>query len=78
MASVLHIPGGIHWSSLGVIFMYYTQFLVYDRVNFLQLIMEKGVSMHSFLTIKRLEELYLYVRSSYVETLLKEISDTLR
>jgi hypothetical protein len=33
IASMLHIPGGIHWSSLGVIFIYYTQFLLYDRVN---------------------------------------------
>jgi hypothetical protein len=33
IASMLDIPGGIHWSSLGVIFIYYTQFLLYDRVN---------------------------------------------
>mmetsp|Transcript_3074 Transcript_3074/g.6524 ORF Transcript_3074/g.6524 Transcript_3074/m.6524 type:complete len:321 (+) Transcript_3074:79-1041(+) len=33
LASMLHIPGGINWSSLGVIFIYYTQFLLYDRVN---------------------------------------------
>ena len=33
MASALHIPGGIYWSSLGVIFIYYTQLLLCDRVN---------------------------------------------
>jgi len=33
VASMFHIPGGLNWSSLGVIFIYYTQFLLYDRVN---------------------------------------------
>jgi len=33
IASLFHIPGGINWSSLGVIFIYYTQFLLCDRVN---------------------------------------------
>jgi len=33
LASMLDIPGGINWSALGVIFIYYTQFLLYDRVN---------------------------------------------
>jgi hypothetical protein len=33
IATILHIPGGINWSALGVIFIYYTQFLLYDRVN---------------------------------------------
>ena len=33
MASLLHVPGGNYWSALGVIFIYYTQFLLYDRVN---------------------------------------------
>jgi hypothetical protein len=33
VASILHIPGGINWSALGVIFIYFTQFLLYDRVN---------------------------------------------
>lgn len=33
MASLLHVPGGYYWSALGVIFIYYTQFLLYDRVN---------------------------------------------
>jgi hypothetical protein len=41
VASILHIPGGLNWSALGVIFIYYTQFLLYDRVN--QLIEEEGV-----------------------------------
>ena len=38
--------------------------------------MEKGVSMHSFLTIKRLEDLYSNVSSVYVDTLLKETAST--
>lgn len=33
VASVLDIPGGLNWSAIGVIFIYYTQFLLYDRVN---------------------------------------------
>jgi hypothetical protein len=41
LAAILHIPGGINWSALGVIFIYYTQFLLYDRVN--TLIEEEGV-----------------------------------
>ena len=32
--------------------------LVSDRVDFVKLLMENGVSMHKFLTIARLEELY--------------------
>lgn len=32
--------------------------LVMDRVAFVQLLLEHGVSMHRFLTIPRLEELY--------------------
>ena len=41
IAAILHIPGGINWSALGVIFIYYTQFLLYDRVN--TLIEEEGI-----------------------------------
>ena len=33
VAALLHLPGGMNWSALGVIFIYYTQFLLYDRVN---------------------------------------------
>ena len=32
--------------------------LVMDRVEFVKLLIENGVSMHRFLTITRLEELY--------------------
>jgi len=32
--------------------------LIGDRVDFVKLLMENGVSMHKFLTISRLEELY--------------------
>jgi hypothetical protein len=32
--------------------------LVYDRVDFVRLLLENGVSMQKFLTIERLEELY--------------------
>jgi hypothetical protein len=33
VAALLHFPGGINWSMLGVVFIYYSQFLLYDRVN---------------------------------------------
>lgn len=32
--------------------------LVLDRVDFVKLLIENGVSMHRFLTLSRLEELY--------------------
>lgn len=32
--------------------------LINDRVDFVKLLLENGVSMHTFLTIDRLEELY--------------------
>ncbi len=32
--------------------------LIYDRVDFVRLLLENGVSMQKFLTIRRLEELY--------------------
>lgn len=41
LASILHLPGGMTWSSAGIIFIYYTQFLLYDRVN--EMIREEGV-----------------------------------
>lgn len=31
--TILHLPGGMNWTSLGIVFIYYTQFLLYDRVN---------------------------------------------
>lgn len=36
--------------------------LVLDRVDFVKLLIENGVSMHRFLTLSRLEELYNTVR----------------
>ena len=36
--------------------------LVKDRVDFVDLLLENGVSMSSFLTARRLEELYRVVR----------------
>lgn len=39
--------------------------LVLDRVDFVKLLIENGVSMHRFLTISRLEELYNTVGPSY-------------
>jgi hypothetical protein len=33
LAFVLHLPGGLQWTNLGIAFIYYTQFLLYDRVN---------------------------------------------
>jgi transient receptor potential cation channel subfamily M protein 3 len=36
--------------------------LISDRVDFVKLLLENGVSMHKFLTIDRLEELYNTVR----------------
>jgi len=33
IAELLHIPGGMNWSTIGIVFIYYTQFLLYDRVN---------------------------------------------
>ena len=33
IAAILHLPGGINWATAGIVFIYYTQFLLYDRVN---------------------------------------------
>jgi hypothetical protein len=41
LAFLLHIPGGLNWSNVGIVFIYYTQFLLYDRVN--DLYREKGL-----------------------------------
>ena len=38
--------------------------LISDRVDFVKLLLENGVSMHTFLTIDRLEELYNTVSRS--------------
>lgn len=40
VAELLHLPGGIQWSSLAIVYIYYTQFLLYDRVN--ELYVEQG------------------------------------
>lgn len=41
LAFVFHLPGGWQWTTVGIIFIYYTQFLLYDRVN--QLYEEEGM-----------------------------------
>lgn len=33
LAAAMHVSGGLYWSVLGVIFLYYTQILLYERVN---------------------------------------------
>lgn len=40
--------------------------LVLDRVDFVKLLIENGVSMHRFLTLSRLEELYNTVGALFV------------
>ena len=40
LAFIFHLPGGLQWTNLGIIFIYYTQFLLYDRVN--ELYREQG------------------------------------
>lgn len=40
--------------------------LVLDRVDFVKLLIENGVSMHRFLTLSRLEELYNTVIYSWI------------
>ena len=40
--------------------------LIHDRVDFVRLLLENGVSMQQFLTIGRLEELYNTVRFSFL------------
>lgn len=32
-AAIFHLPGGIQWTTLAILYIYYTQFLLYDRVN---------------------------------------------
>ena len=41
IAAILHLPGGINWTTFAIIFIYYTQFLLYDRVN--ELYEEEGL-----------------------------------
>lgn len=45
--------------------------LVLDRVDFVKLLIENGVSMHRFLTLFRLEELYNTVITNALEMLCK-------
>ena len=40
IAAILHLPGGIQWTTRAIVWIYYTQFLLYDRVN--QLYKELG------------------------------------
>uniref|UniRef100_A0A3Q3VPH4 non-specific serine/threonine protein kinase n=1 Tax=Mola mola TaxID=94237 RepID=A0A3Q3VPH4_MOLML len=49
--------------------------LVMDRVDFVKLLIENGVSMHRFLTISRLEELYNTKQPSSNPTLLHLVRD---
>ncbi|KAM8972277.1 transient receptor potential cation channel subfamily M member 7-like [Pelodytes ibericus] len=49
--------------------------LVMDRVAFVKLLIENGVTMHKFLTIPRLEELYNVKRNASGDTLLHLIHD---
>ncbi|XP_064169328.1 transient receptor potential cation channel subfamily M member 7-like isoform X2 [Anguilla rostrata] len=49
--------------------------LVMDRVEFVKLLIENGVSMHRFLTISRLEELYNTKQSSTNPTLFHLVRD---
>lgn len=41
IAAILQLPGGINWATAGIVFIYYTQFLLYDRVN--ELYREEGL-----------------------------------
>jgi hypothetical protein len=41
VAAILHFPGGINWTTLAIVYIYYTQFLLYDRVN--ELYEEEGL-----------------------------------
>ena len=41
IAAILHLPGGIQWTTFAIVFIYYTQFLLYDRVN--ELYREEGI-----------------------------------
>jgi hypothetical protein len=48
LAVILHMPGGLYWSSLGLLFIYYTQFLLYDRVNELYVDEDREAPLHSW------------------------------
>jgi len=41
IAAIFHLPGGINWATAGIVYIYYTQFLLYDRVN--ELFKEEGL-----------------------------------
>lgn len=41
VAYILHFPGGMNWTSLAITFIYYTQFILYERVN--ELYREEGL-----------------------------------
>lgn len=45
------------------------QALEHDRIDFVKLLLENGVSMRKFLTIPRLEELYNTVRFKFKNVL---------
>lgn len=51
--------------------------LINDRVDFVKLLLENGVSMHTFLTIPRLEELYNTVRLFSVYTRISSVYNML-
>jgi hypothetical protein len=40
LAFLMHLPGGLQWTNMGIAFIYYTQFVLYDRVN--QLYRDQG------------------------------------
>lgn len=42
------------------------QALEHDRIDFVKLLLENGVSMRKFLTIPRLEELYNTVKLNFI------------
>lgn len=50
------------------------QALQHDRIDFVKLLLENGVSMRKFLTIPRLEELYNSVSSSIILIILEWIA----
>uniref|UniRef100_A0A8C1MYL8 Transient receptor potential cation channel, subfamily M, member 3 n=1 Tax=Cyprinus carpio TaxID=7962 RepID=A0A8C1MYL8_CYPCA len=54
----LLIAEGTRSTSVGSLEQSMLDALVFDRVDFVKLLIENGVSMHRFLTLSRLEELY--------------------
>uniref|UniRef100_A0A8C1VB15 Transient receptor potential cation channel, subfamily M, member 3 n=1 Tax=Cyprinus carpio TaxID=7962 RepID=A0A8C1VB15_CYPCA len=55
---ILLIAEGTRSTSVGSLEQSMLDALVFDRVDFVKLLIENGVSMHRFLTLSRLEELY--------------------